>query len=64
MWKDSIIKEVRKAGEELAKQANYNIHTFFQNLRKNEKKRVSKMSVKITLSGSANEPEAHASTSG
>ena len=39
MLKDPIIREVRKAGEELAKQANYDLHTFFQNLRNNEKKR-------------------------
>lgn len=39
MWKDPIVQEVRKAGEELAKQANYDLHVFFQNLRKNEKKR-------------------------
>ncbi len=39
MLKDPIIREVRKAGEELAKQANYDLYTFFQNLRNNEKKR-------------------------
>ena len=39
MWKDPIVQDVRKAGEELTKQANYNLHTFFQNLRDNEKKR-------------------------
>ena len=38
MWKDPIVKDVRKAGEELAKQANYDLHIFFQNLRNNEKK--------------------------
>jgi len=38
MWRDPIVQDVRKAGEELAKQANYNLHTFFQNLRNNEKK--------------------------
>ncbi|MEK6590985.1 MAG: hypothetical protein AABZ11_09935 [Nitrospinota bacterium] len=38
MWQDPIVQDVRKAGEELAKQANYNLHTFFQNLRNNEKK--------------------------
>jgi len=36
---DPIVQEVRKAGEELAKQANYDLHAFFQNLRNNEKKR-------------------------
>lgn len=39
MWKDLIVQEVRDAGEELEKQANYDLHTFFQNLRNNEKKR-------------------------
>ena len=38
MWQDPIVQDVRKAGEELAKQANYDLHTFFQNLRNNEKK--------------------------
>ena len=37
MWKDPIVQEARKAGEELARQADYNLHTFFQKLRKNEK---------------------------
>ena len=36
MQEDPIVKEVRKAGEELAKKANYDLHTFFENLRKNE----------------------------
>ncbi len=48
MWKDPIVQEVRKAGEELAKRAGYDLHTFFQNLRKNEKKRNSKTYVKVT----------------
>jgi len=39
MWKDPIVEEVRKAREELARRANYDLHTFFENLRKNEKKR-------------------------
>jgi hypothetical protein len=43
MWRDPIVQEVRKAGEELAKQANYDLHTFFQNLRNNEKKRKHKV---------------------
>ncbi len=38
MWKDPIVEDVRKAGKELAKQANYNLHAFFENLRNNEKK--------------------------
>lgn len=38
MWQDTIVQEVRKAGEELAKQANYDLHIFFQNLRNSEEK--------------------------
>ncbi|MGR3309884.1 MAG: hypothetical protein ACUZ77_03835 [Candidatus Brocadiales bacterium] len=38
MWQDPIVQDVRNAGEELARQANYDLHTFFQNLRKKEKK--------------------------
>lgn len=37
MWKDPIVQEARKAGEKLARQADYNLHTFFQKLRKNQK---------------------------
>ncbi len=37
MWKDPIVQEARKAGEKLARQANYNLHIFFQKLRKSEK---------------------------
>jgi len=36
--KDPIVEEVRKAGEELAKRANYDLHTFLETLRNNEKK--------------------------
>jgi len=39
MWQDPIVEEVRKAGEELAKRANYDLHTFFENLRKSQNKR-------------------------
>jgi len=38
MWQDPIVREVRKAGEELAKQNHYNLHDLLQNLRDNEKK--------------------------
>jgi len=48
MWKDPIVQKIRKAGETLAKQANYDIHAFFQNLRKNEKKRAIKTYVGVT----------------
>ena len=47
MWRDPIVQEVRKSGEELAKQANYDVHTFFQNLRINEKKRKRKVVSKL-----------------
>lgn len=39
MWIDPIIKEVRDAGEEMAKKANYDLYTFSQNLLDNEKQR-------------------------
>lgn len=42
-WIDPIVQEVRTAGEKLAKQADYDLHTFFQYLRKNEKKRKAKV---------------------
>jgi hypothetical protein len=47
MWKDPIVQEARKAGEELARQADYNLHTFFQKLRKNEKEGLFEVSKKI-----------------
>lgn len=34
MYKDPIVEEVRKIGEELAKEANYDIHTLFENAEK------------------------------
>ncbi len=53
MWKDPIVQEIRKAGEELAKKANYDLHIFFQNLRNNEKKQkykiVSRLREEITI---------------
>ncbi len=47
MWKDPIVQDVRKAGEMLAKKANYNLHTFFNNLRKKENKKNPKIVSKI-----------------
>jgi hypothetical protein len=41
--------------EELARQANYDLHTFFQNLRKNEKKRKKKAKGSHGQSGSRQE---------
>ncbi len=39
MWEDPIVNEVRKIREEIAKQANYDLHTYFENLRNTAKKR-------------------------
>jgi hypothetical protein len=54
MWQDPIVQDVRRAGEELAKQANYDQYTFFQNLRNNEKKEnfkvTTRLGAKITAS--------------
>lgn len=36
MYQDPIVKEVRKAGEKLAQKANYDVHTFFEDLRQTE----------------------------
>lgn len=43
MWKDPIVQEVRKAGEELAEQANYSLRDLFNRLRDNEKKSKAKV---------------------
>ena len=53
MWEDPIVQEVRKAGEKLAEQANYNLHTFFQNLRKKEIEHNSKI---VTRADNKNTP--------
>jgi len=34
---DPIVKEVREAGAKLAAEAGYDVHRFFERLRKNEK---------------------------
>lgn len=49
MWKDPIVQEVRKAGEELARKSNYSLQGLFQSLRDNEKK--SKTKVHTRASG-------------
>ena len=36
LWTDSIIDEVRKAGAELAKECDYDIHKFSEMLSRNE----------------------------
>ena len=38
MWKDIIVEEARKPGEQLAKRFNYDIHKIFEFLRKQEEK--------------------------
>ena len=40
MWEDPIVKEVRKAGEDLAKKCNYDIHEMAEYLRKRNKEGV------------------------
>ncbi len=47
MWEDPIVAEVRKAGEKLAEEANYNLHTFFKNLRKKEIEHKSKIVTRV-----------------
>lgn len=57
-WVDPIVQEVREAREELARQANYDLHTLFQNLRKNEKKvkkKQEEVMVKVDRGGSKKE---------
>ena len=49
MWKDPIVLEVRRAGEVLAEQSDYDIEVFFQNLRKKEKKRNTKVVSRAVL---------------
>jgi hypothetical protein len=50
MWKDPIVEEVRNAGAELAKKANYNLQGLFQNLRNNEKKNKVKAQTRVKCS--------------
>ena len=38
MIRDPVVEEVRKAGEEMAREANYDIHTYFENMRKSKQK--------------------------
>ena len=47
MWKDPIVQEVRKAGEELAKKSNYSLQGLFQSLRNNEKKSKAKVHTRV-----------------
>ena len=43
MWKDPIVEEVRKAGEEFAKKSNYSLQAMLQSLRESEKKSKAKV---------------------
>ena len=38
MWEDPIVKEVREAGAKIAKKCDYDMHKFFELMRKNQKK--------------------------
>ena len=37
MWIDPIVEEVRKAGDKLARQADYDLHRFCERIREHEK---------------------------
>ena len=39
MTKDPLVAEVRPAGAALAKEAGYDLHTFFENMRRRESTR-------------------------
>ena len=43
MKKDPIIEEVRKAGENLARTAGYDVHEFFNLLREKEKQHINRL---------------------
>jgi hypothetical protein len=43
MKKDPIIEEVRKAGENLARTAGYDVHAFFNLLREKEKQHADRL---------------------
>jgi hypothetical protein len=47
MMRDPIVEEVRKAREELFKQANYDLHTFFENIKKIQEERKARMFSRI-----------------
>jgi hypothetical protein len=38
IWNDPIVEEVRKAGEEMAREAGYNLHKLCERLRKSERR--------------------------
>jgi len=43
MRKDRIVEEVRKAGEDLAHEAGYDVHAFFNLLREREKRHAERL---------------------
>lgn len=47
MWKDPIVQEVRKAGEELAKNSHYSLQSLFKSLRNNDKKSKAKVQTRV-----------------
>ena len=53
MLKDPIVNEIRKAGEQLAREANYDLHTLFENMRDSEKKSKDKVVSKIKYKASS-----------
>jgi hypothetical protein len=38
MWEDPIVKEVREAGARIAKECDYDMHKFFELMRKHHRK--------------------------
>jgi hypothetical protein len=47
MWRDPIVEEVHKIREELFKQANYDLHTLFENLKKIQEERKARMTSEV-----------------
>ncbi len=43
MWKDPIVEEIHRIREELAKKSNYDLHVYFEKLRKKEGEEDSKL---------------------
>ncbi|MHC9539189.1 MAG: hypothetical protein AB9903_06685 [Vulcanimicrobiota bacterium] len=54
MKNDPIIQEVREAGEELAKRAGFNLHSFIEQLRESEKN--AKLLIASTTGSSTEQP--------
>jgi hypothetical protein len=53
MWKDPIVSEVRKAGEELAREADGNLHKFFVNLKLAQKRYSKRLTTKTHKNSAA-----------